>query len=137
VVSASGGPQGVGDPTGLRKASGMQVLLISGAVLLAVAIGGWLWERVMAGGVWRRGPSTAVNISRPRRMMGRVLVAVGGLAFPVLPVVWIAAANEPWHEFDNDRAVLFTVARSLTLVVLGLLGSGALLLGVVRHRRSL
>jgi len=113
----------------------MQLLLIAGAVLLAVAVGVRLWGCVMAG-VQQRGPGAAVNISRPRLIVGWVLVAVGGLALAVLPLVWIAAANEPWHEIDNDRAVLFTVARSLTLVVLGLLGSGALLLGVVRHRRS-
>lgn len=69
-------------------------------------------------------------------MAGWVLVAVGGLALPVLPLVWIAAANEPWHQFDNDREVLFAVAWSFTLVVVGLVVSGALLLGVVRHRRS-
>ncbi len=114
----------------------MQLLLIAGAVLLAVAIGVRLWERVMAGGVQQRGQSTPVDISRPRRMAGRVLVAVGGLALPVLPLVWIAAANEPWHQFDNDREVLFAVAWSFTPVVLGLVVSGALLLGVVRHRRS-
>jgi hypothetical protein len=113
----------------------MQLLLIAGAVLLAVAVGVRLWGRVMAD-VQRRGPSTPVDISRPRRIVGRVLVAVGGLPLAVLPLVWIAAANEPWHEFDNDRAALLAVARSLTLVVLGLFGSGALLLGVVRHRRS-
>ena len=114
----------------------MPLLLIAGAVLLTVAIGVRLWGRVMVGGVQRRGPSTAVNISRPRRMVGRALVAVGGLALPVLLLVWIAAANEPWHQFDIDREVLFAVAWSLTLVVLGLVVSGALLLGVVRHRRS-
>jgi hypothetical protein len=113
----------------------MQLLLIAGAVLLAVAVAVRLWGRGMAG-VQRRDPGDAGNISRPRRMVGWVLVAVGGLAFAVLPPVWITAANEPWHEFDNDRAVLFTVARSLTLVVLGLLGGGALLLGVAGHRRS-
>jgi hypothetical protein len=114
----------------------MLLLLIAGAVLLAVAIGVRLWGRVLVGGGRRRAPSAAVNIRRPRRLVGRVLVAVGGLTLPVLLLVWIAAANEPWHEFDNDREVLFAVAWSFTLVLLGLVVSGALLLGMVRHRRS-
>jgi hypothetical protein len=141
-LRASGGldlwrpAKGIADLPGLRKASCMPLLLIAGAVLLTVAIGVRLGERVMGGGAQRLGPSTAMDISRPRRMVGRALVAVGGLALPVLPLVWIAAANEPWHEFDNDREVLFAVAWSLTLVVLGLVVSRALLLGVVWHRRS-
>jgi hypothetical protein len=114
----------------------MQLLLIAGAVLVVVAIGVRLWERVMAGGVQQRDPSMPIDINKPRRMAGWMMVAVGGLALPVLPLVWIAAANEPWHQLDNDRQVLFAVAWLFTPVVLGLVVGGALLLGVVRHRRS-
>ena len=114
----------------------MLLALIAGAVLLVVAIGLRLGERAMARRVRRLGPSTAVSISRPRRFAGCALVAVGGLMLPLLPLVWIAAENEPWQEWDNDREVLFTFARWFTLVVLGLLVSGALLLGAVRHRSS-
>lgn len=85
---------GVADPAGVRKARNMQLLLIAGAVLLAVAVGVRLWGRVMAG-VQRRGPGDAGNISRPRLIVGWVLVAVGGLAFALLPLVWIAAPTSP------------------------------------------
>jgi putative copper export protein len=57
------------------------------------------------------------------------------LALPLLPLLWIAAANEPWHETDNDREFLFTFARWFSLAVLGLVVAGMLLLSGVGHRR--
>jgi hypothetical protein len=43
---------------------------------------------------------------------------------PLLPLVWIAAANEPWHELDNDQEFLFTVAWWSLVAVLGLVVAG-------------
>jgi hypothetical protein len=113
----------------------MWLALIAAAVLLAIAIGMRLWARVMAGRPQRVGPNTTVSISRPRRPAGWALVAVGGLALPLLPLVWIAAANEPWHETDNDREFLFSFARWFSLAVLGLVVAAMLLLSGVGHRR--
>ncbi|HEX8861759.1 MAG TPA: hypothetical protein VGC06_22185 [Actinomycetes bacterium] len=113
----------------------MRLALIAAAVLLAIAIGMRLCVRVMARRPQRLGPSTTVSISRPRRLAGRALVAAGGLALPLLPLVWIAAVNEPWHETDNDREFLLSFARWFSLAVLGLVGVGILLLSGVGHRR--
>lgn len=51
-------------------------------------------------------------------------------AEPLPPLVLVAAANKPWHENDNDREFLFTVARWFSLAVLGLVVAGILLSGV-------
>jgi hypothetical protein len=113
----------------------MRLVLIAAAVLPAIALGMRIWVRVMAGRTQRLGPSTTVSISRPRRSAGRVLVAVGGLALPLLALVWIAAANEPWHATDNDRQFPIAFARWFSLAVLGLVVAGMLLLSGVGHRR--